>query len=163
MSDVDDPCELLERRRSRELTSHFRAFACACCRRIWEHLTPELRYGVEVAEQYLVGTADDHMRKCAGDKVRRECIYVDGDSSAADRYSGFAAEAALSCLFGDDDYPPIPTYGTTCAIATSRAVVEVVYAFTEMRGCCERSCEETAKRERNWQCQLISELFENRE
>lgn len=161
MPHINDPCAMLEQWRSRPLTAHFRAFACVCCRRIWEHLTPPLRHGVEVAEQYLAGSVDDQLRKCVAEDVKAECISIDSDSSASDRCSGFAAEAVLSCLFGDDDYPPIPTYGTNCAMAASRAVIEVVYAVSERNGCSEDTCREIVCRERDWQCKIIAELFGN--
>src|SRR5262245_6783278 len=41
-------------------------FSCACCRRIWELLTADLRRGVEAAER----SADGLLRK--GDRIRVE-------------------------------------------------------------------------------------------
>lgn len=156
---ASDPVELLESLRGRASSGEFRLFAVACCRRIWHHLNPKCRAAVKVGQQFAEGLADDHRRKDAYTVVNEQCIYVDDASSAQDRFDGFAAEAAANCLFGDDDYPPIPTYATTCAIAAAGAVVEVVGADCEIRGQTEPDCLEAVSNERRWQCETIKDMF----
>jgi hypothetical protein len=154
-----DPMEMLENRRHLKDSRACRMFATACCRRIWNHLPDHLQQAVLIAEQFAAGNVDERTRAEAGKMVDACCIYVDGDSSAADRFIGFAAEAVLCCLYGDGDYPPIPTYATTCAIAASRAVTEVIYAKAELDGEDETSREESLQSERRWRCAVIRHLF----
>lgn len=152
---ADDPVGLLDSLRGRVDSPRFRLFAVGCCRRIWGHLPSELRGAVEIAESVAHGATDDVRRRTEFDAVRARCIYVDGDSTPADRLHSFAAEAALNCLFGDDDYPPISTYAATCAIAAAAAVVEVVGAAAELTGESDEECELRVADERRWQCETI--------
>ncbi|OAI57790.1 hypothetical protein AYO47_07605 [Planctomyces sp. SCGC AG-212-M04] len=154
-----DPVGLLEACRSRNDSQKCRLFAVACCRRIWEHLGEELLAAVVVAENFAHGLVDDNARVSAGSAVRQQCEYADSDSSAADRFQAFKAEAVLCTLFGDHDYPPIPTYATTCAIACSRAVIEVISANAELSGECEQSICARVAFEREWQREYLRREF----
>lgn len=111
-----DPELLLEQFRAKIDSRTCRLFAAACCRRVWNYLSDELRTAVEVAEGFTEGKVSDDMRVLTYRRIESGCGYVDGDSSASDRFKEFAREAVLSSLFGDGDYPPIPTYAVTCAI-----------------------------------------------
>src|SRR5260370_27424049 len=45
-----------------------RLFACACCRRVWDHLEEEgSRYAVEIAERYVDGLATSSQLQLARD------------------------------------------------------------------------------------------------
>jgi hypothetical protein len=127
-----DPEPMLEFLRGKAGSREFRLFAVACCRRIWRLITSEAsRHAVEVGERLADGLVTESERREAHDAANLSCIYVDGDSSVRDRLEGFAAEAALCAVFGDHDYPPIPTYSTACAIAAARAAQEAVGAQAE--------------------------------
>ena len=127
-----DPEPMLEHLRGHRPSRLFRLFATSCCRRIWSHLSDDCRNSVELAERFADDLTSDMERMAAREAVHKCCIYVDGESMAEDRLHGFASEAVLNTLFGDDDYPPIPTYATTCAIAAARASVEVIGAVAEI-------------------------------
>ena len=155
-----DPEALLEARRNQNDSKKCRLFAAACCRRIWNHLSDDLRSAVQIAENFARDFADDDARTAAYRKVEQRCGYVDGDSLAAERLKFFGAEAVLCTLFGDNDYPPIPTYATTCAIAASRAVVEVVSAHAELSGDSDDTISELVTSERQWQSAYILREFD---
>jgi len=156
---VENPSSLLEALRGVAASRKLRLFAVACCRRIESHLSDDCRAALQVAEAFANGLVNDELRMNAQAIVKSQCIYVDGDSSPEDRFHGFAAEAALNCVFGDNDYPPIPTYATTCAIAAAGAVVEVVIAECELRRGPDTEWQERAAVEEQWQCATIRKMF----
>lgn len=149
----------LERIRN-EIDSRFcRLFAIACCRRIWNHLTIDLRAGLEVAEKVAQGHLGDETRLSTSAAIRSNCGYVDGDSTPTERFTEFARESVLSCLFGEHDYPPIPTYAVTCAIAAAEAVQQVVLAHVELSGGSFEQCLRAAQVEQHWQTQYLCEYM----
>lgn len=154
-SDSRDPRFLLELLQNDIDSRTCRLFATACCRRIWNHLPDYLRSAVEIAERFAEGKVDDDTRIKTYQCVENGCEYVDGDSSPIDRLKGFASEAVLSSLFGDGDYPPIPTYAVTCAIAAAEAVQEVLLAYSELSGRSNETCEKVATAERLWQYEYL--------
>jgi hypothetical protein len=77
---------------------------------------------------------------------------------------GFAAEAALCTVFGDDDYPPIPTFATTCAIAAARAASEVAAAIAERSvasAVAEIESQKACAKEKLEQSHLVRDIFSN--
>lgn len=155
----DEPGPLLESLRGVADQREFRRFAVLCCRRIWHRLSEPCRAAIAFAEVIGQGRADEAARKVVYAAAKVCCIYVDGDSTPDDRAVGFAAEAALCCVCNDNDYPTIPHYTTTCAIAAARAVVEVVIAESELRGEPESIWRNLAAQEEGWQHQLAQVLF----
>lgn len=151
--------DTLERIRNEIDSRACRLFAIACCGRIWNHLTVDLRAALEVAEKLAEGHLDDETRSTTYAAIVGGCGYVDGDSTPTDRFSEFARTAVLSCLFGDHDYRPIPTYAVTCAIAAAEAVQQVVLAHVELTGGSSDQSLRAAEDEQQWQCQYLCEKF----
>lgn len=162
---ANDPESMLEFLRGEASSTRMRLVAIACCRRIWHLLSHEAsRAAVEIAEKFAHGLATESDRLVASAAAESCCIYVDGESTVGDRLEGFAAEAALCTLFGDHDYPPIPTYATTCAIAAVRAAAEAAAAHAEQNANphdSERAFVEMYAAESREQCELIREIFGN--
>src|SRR5262249_28131219 len=92
---------------------------------------------------------------CAGDRLT--------DPWNVDAWS---TEAAASTVFGDDDYPPIPTYAATCAIAAARAAAATA-ACAAAAGAGGTDAEKEAlgdrvhEAEREQQCALVRAIFGN--
>jgi hypothetical protein len=158
-----DPGAMLEHLRGKYASRLFRLFAVACCRNIENRLQhEESRQALEVGEQFADGSASEGDRRTAYAAAEAVCEYIDGEFPAEERARGFGAEAALSVVFGDDDYPPIPTYATTCAIAASRAVGEVVAAVAELASpgvSAESAGNQALATEQQRQCALIRDIF----
>jgi hypothetical protein len=114
-----DPRPMLEFLRGRADERKLRLFAAACCRAIWGLLDPGTRAAVVVAERFADGAAEEAERRSAHEAIPRLCHGEDVTDPA--NVAAFAAEAAACAAFGRDDYPPIPTYATTCAIAAACA------------------------------------------
>ena len=156
---VESPELLLESLRATAGARELRLCAVALCRRVEQHLTPECRVALEVAEDYAHANVDEGRRRAVYKSVEASCIYVDGDSPAPERFSGFAAEAVLCTLFGADDAPSIPNYAATCAIAASRAVVEVLVAAAELQGRSEEELDCIVEDESRAHCQVIRSML----
>lgn len=122
-----DPEPMLESLRGTAGSRRMRLFAVACCRHI-AHLVAheESRRAIEVGERYADGLAGEEERRAAYAAAESVCTYPDEDLTDPESIASSSAEAALSTVFGDDDYPPIPTYATTCAIAAARASAGVL-------------------------------------
>lgn len=54
----EDPLDMLREPPASQATERkLRLFACACCRRVWDHFSPTNRENVELAERYADGCA----------------------------------------------------------------------------------------------------------
>jgi hypothetical protein len=115
-----DPEPMLELLRGKATGRKLRLFACACCRRIWHLLAhEESRRAVQTAELYAEGLVGEPERLEVNGQVPVICP---GDSITDPwNLDAWSTEAAANTVFGDNDYPPIPTYATTCAVAAARA------------------------------------------
>jgi hypothetical protein len=155
-----DPTPMLEFLRGKASNRKLRLVAVAFTKHIWELLTHEQsRRAVDVAERFADGLATGAERLEASAAANGCCIYVDGDSPVADRIEGYAAEAALNSAFGDNDFPPIPTYATTCAIAAARAAAEALVAVWEQGA--KAGAEEAHARESVRQSNVVREILGN--
>ncbi|MBM4075568.1 MAG: hypothetical protein FJ267_07985, partial [Planctomycetes bacterium] len=112
---------------------------------------------IEVAERVAEGHLGDETRLSTFAAIRSNCGYVDSDSTPTERFTEFARESVLNCLSGDHDYPPIPTYAVTCAIAAAEAVQQVVLAHVELSGGSFEQSLRAAEVEQHWQCQYLYE------
>jgi hypothetical protein len=160
-----DPEPMLECLRGRADSPGLRRFAAACCRRIWPLLAhEESRRAVEIAERYAGGLAGERDRREAKAAVPVLCP---GDD-LTDRWNldAWATEAAANTVFGDDDYPPIPTYATTCAIAAARAAAAAAGCAAAIAVAGGESDKEAAgsraeEAERGEQCAILRRTFGN--
>lgn len=160
-----DPERMLEYLRGKVGSRSLRRFAIASCRRIWHLMAhQESRTAIEVGERYAEGLASEGERQEAGAAVPNICP---GDSLAEPwNLDAWTTEAAASTVFGDNDYPPIPTYATTCAIAAARAAAAAVGCAAAMAAAGEESHKEAvgeraADAEQNEQCSLLRQIFGN--
>jgi hypothetical protein len=165
--DCTDPETMLEFLRGKASRRRMRLFAVACCRRIWHLLVhEESRRAVEVAERYADGLAGEDERRDAYAAAAAVCSYPSEELTDPEAIDSYATEAALCAVFGDDDYPPIPTYATTCAIAAARASANAVRCAAgvsadgdkdEAEGVADRAYEEGLKDRSD----LVREVFGN--
>lgn len=155
-----EPELLLEFVQERAGSRKLRGLAVACCRRIWKHFNRDCRRAVDVAAGIVNGSNNDADRRHVAEVVRSQCLYLDGDSVADDRLTGFALEAALCTTFSDEDHSTVPNYAAVCAAATMRAVREVIYAEQELNGKSDEACDLAADQEQQWQCDTIRRMFD---
>jgi hypothetical protein len=160
-----DPERMLEYLRGKVGTRSLRRFAIACCRRICHLMAhEESRRAIEVGERYAEGLSSEQERQEASAAVPKICP---GDSLTDPwNLDAWTTEAAASTVFGDNDYPPIPTYATTCAIAAARAAAAAAGCAAAIAVVGEESYKEAvgervAEAEQNEQCSLLRRIFGN--
>jgi hypothetical protein len=160
-----DPESMLEYLRDKARSRSLRRFATACCRRIWYLFAhEESRKAVEIAEKYAEGLASERDRLEA--KAAVPVICPGDDLTDPWNLDAWSTEAAVSTVFGDDDYPPIPTYAATCAIAAARAAAAAAGCAAAIAMAGGESDKEAAgsraeEAERREQCSLLRQIFGN--
>jgi hypothetical protein len=160
-----DPERMLEYLRDRAESRSLRHFATACCRRIWHFFAhEESRRAVEVAEKYVEGLASERDRQEASAAILVIC--PGDDLTDPWNLDAWTTEAAACTVFGDDDYPPIATYATTCAIAAARAAAAAAGCAAAVAHAGEGSekeamAERAVEAEQEGQCSLVRRIFGN--
>jgi hypothetical protein len=101
---IPDVSTMLKHLRGRARPRKFRLFACACCRRIWEALTPNARRAVEQAERYADRAIRLEQLKAARPDFRDEAgaphwasVWAARAAAAPRNMAGAAAAAASHC------------------------------------------------------------------
>jgi hypothetical protein len=160
-----DPERMLEYLRDKAGNRSLRRFATACCRRIW-HLFAheESRRAVEIAEKYAEGLVSERDRQAASAAIPVIC--PGDDLTDPWNLDAWTTEAAANTVFGDDDYPPIPTYAATCAIAAARAAAAAAGCAAAVAVAGKESDKEAvgnrvAAAEQKGQCSLLRQIFGN--
>lgn len=102
----NEPSPMLAFMRRRLSQRKLRLFAVACCRRVWEGVTPYARLAVEVAERFADGLADGKERAVARARVGKDanaagcwngamgCGWFAADHSAWKAATGAARDAS---------------------------------------------------------------------
>src|SRR5262245_26606537 len=104
-----DPMPLLEFVRTKASERKLRLFVCACCRRLWHHLTDRhSRKALAIAERYADGEATaDKLRFAWGDARRTAQVAYRQDRQTAEATAAWAVslacEAALVTASGAVD------------------------------------------------------------
>ena len=117
--------EFLERKASNR---KLRLFVCACCRRIWQLLPPELQAGVEVSERYADGQATAAERGAAFTRSEGVTLAIYSGGRSPDALA-YATNSAAECA-GEDSgtLPPTLSAASTAANAAALAAAEALAA-----------------------------------